>query len=140
LKANSSNQDGFFPLGMILFQYPLLALHDDYYLRVLPLITNAVQPNSTADPFNPSMSSDDITTLHQHLMHLYEANNKCPKDTNTSSLTARVVVEGKLIDSAGGNTSKHARGGDRSNVGAECLRGHLALKSEQVGAKTSDVR
>lgn len=45
------------------------------------------------------------------------------------SLAAGVVVEGKLVDTAAGNTRERTRSGDGGDVRAERLRGLLALGS-----------
>lgn len=56
-----------------------------------------------------------------------------------SSLTARVVVESKLVGGSRRDTADYVGGADGSDVGAECLRGPEALGRQKVGSETSDM-
>lgn len=62
--------------------------------------------------------------------------NTSPGKTN---LTRGVAIEGKVVGGTAGKTSDLVLVGQGLNAGTENSGGHLALESQKVGGKTSNV-
>jgi hypothetical protein len=75
------------------------------------------------------------TTVH-HFTIMQCKNTSLAK---TGNLTRGVAVEGKLVESAAGETGDLALVGQSNDAGTESSGGLLALEGEEVGSKTGNV-
>lgn len=65
---------------------------------------------------------------------------KCRATLNIKHLAGRVAVEDKVVDGAGWDARDLVLVGKGLDAVTECRRGLLALKTQEVGTETGNVR